>query len=129
VQSRPARDAGEHESSRSRGDEPRQERTTQRSRWNLSRCSSHLEEEERRDERAAEQRRDRRECACQHEELALVARHAEEADGDCAENETDSDERCLRAEHEPEREGRKRREQDAAEVDWPYVAHPQPGEW
>ena len=126
MQAAPVTDSGEHERPRSRRHEPGEKRAAHRLRWQSSTRGGDLEDEERGDERPAEERCDGRERSRQDEQLRLRLAHIDEPRGDDAEPEAEGDERRLRPEHEPEPERGQTGEQDAREVVGLDRVHPEP---
>ena len=116
VHAGPVVHAREDERPGARGDEAGKESATDVACGNLAGRGGDLEQEERRDQRPAEERRNGGERAGQDQQLRLRLARTHESNGDRAEAEAERDERRLGAEDDPERERRERGEEDAREL-------------
>ncbi len=124
----PVADAREDERPGARGDEAGKESAADLACGDLARRGGHLEQEERRDQRPAEERRNGGERAGHDQQLRLRLARTHESNGDRAEAEAERDERRLWAENDPEPERRERREEDARELHGVHGPHAEPFE-
>jgi hypothetical protein len=126
VQPGPARNAREDQGACPSGDEAGEQCAPHRARRDGPILGKHLEQEERGDERPAEERRDGCEGSRQHEQARLRSTQAAGADRERGETEPERDERCFGAEDETKPQRGEGGEQDAHEIERPHRPHAKP---